>query len=319
MAALTVAGLLTAAGSAGAQPQPTISQVQAKLNKLTARENLLIQRYDKMNENLSSARQQLNLIHRQVGLDQAQVQAMHAQIAQIASAAYEDGPLTSQAALLTTASPRVILSQSAILVHLSTSRQQQLGAFLTAYRELVGAQQMAKRTEAGIAKLRRQLASQKRNLDKLIVQQKQLLANLTAQQQASLIGGGGGGGVYNGPTKTQGDKAVAYAYNQLGCPYVYGAAGPCSSGFDCSGLTMAAWAAAGVRIPRDSYGQASLPPVSLNNLQRGDILEFAGDTHVGIYVGGGYLIDAPQPGMRVEKVPMSSPWYAQNLDGAVRP
>jgi cell wall-associated NlpC family hydrolase len=112
---------------------------------------------------------------------------------------------------------------------------------------------------------------------------------------------------------------VAFAYNQLGCPYVFGGTGPCGSGFDCSGLTMSAWASAGVSVPRTSYGQATLPAVSLSNLQPGDILEFAGDSHVGIYVGGGMLIDAPQPGMNVEKVSLSSSWYAANLDAAVRP
>ncbi len=82
---------------------------------------------------------------------------------------------------------------------------------------------------------------------------------------------------------------------------------------------MSAWAYAGVSIPRTSYGQATLPAVSTSALQPGDILEFAGDSHVGIYVGGGMLIDAPQPGMNVEKVSLSSSWYSSNLDGAVRP
>ena len=112
---------------------------------------------------------------------------------------------------------------------------------------------------------------------------------------------------------------MAFAYNALGCPYVFGATGPCGSGFDCSGLTMSAWASAGVSIPRTSYGQATLPAVSTSALQPGDILEFAGDSHVGIYVGNNMLIDAPTPGMNVEKVSLSSSWYAANLDGAVRP
>jgi len=59
--------------------------------------------------------------------------------------------------------------------------------------------------------------------------------------------------------------------------------------------------------------------VSSSNLQPGDILEFAGDGHVGIYVGGGMLIDAPTAGQNVEKVALSSSWYASNFDGAVRP
>ena len=57
------------------------------------------------------------------------------------------------------------------------------------------------------------------------------------------------------PTNTNAGQAVAFAYNQLGCAYVYGATGPCSNGFDCSGLVMAAWASAGVSIPRDTYSQ----------------------------------------------------------------
>jgi cell wall-associated NlpC family hydrolase len=82
---------------------------------------------------------------------------------------------------------------------------------------------------------------------------------------------------------------------------------------------MSAWAAAGVSIPRISYDQMSqLPSVSLSALQPGDILGFAGNSHVGIYVGGGYVIDAPQTGQNVQKVALSG-WYQSELDGAVRP
>jgi cell wall-associated NlpC family hydrolase len=88
---------------------------------------------------------------------------------------------------------------------------------------------------------------------------------------------------------------------------------------------MSAWAAAGVSIPRDSYSQESgLPQVALapgnvtKYLQPGDILGFAGNSHVGIYVGHGKLIDAPNAGNRVQLIPLSG-WYLSTLDGAVRP
>ena len=91
---------------------------------------------------------------------------------------------------------------------------------------------------------------------------------------------------------------------------------------------MSAWASAGISIPRVSYDQMTqLPAVSLhtasgafteNYLQPGDILGFAGNSHVGIYVGSGYVIDAPVPGQYVQKVALSG-WYLSNLDGAVRP
>jgi cell wall-associated NlpC family hydrolase len=248
---------------------------------------------------------------------------MQDEIAQIASNVYENGAMSSVAALLTSGNPQTLLSQSAILTHLSTDQYQQLQQVITTERQLVGAHLMAKRSEQAVQQLQKQLGSQRASLNKLITQQKALLASLTPQQQQQQLGGGGtttgGGGHYTGPTGTQAQKAVAFAYSALGCPYVFGGTGPCGSGYDCSGLTMSAWAAAGVSIPRTSYGQATLPHVSTSNLQPGDILEFAGDGHVGIYVGGGMLIDAPQPGMNVEKVSLSSSWYSSNLDGAVRP
>jgi cell wall-associated NlpC family hydrolase len=82
---------------------------------------------------------------------------------------------------------------------------------------------------------------------------------------------------------------------------------------------MSAWAYAGVSIPRTSYGQATLPTVSRSALAPGDIIEFAGESHVGIYIGGGMLVDAPQPGMNVEKVSLNSSWYSSSYDFAVRP
>jgi cell wall-associated NlpC family hydrolase len=321
-AAIAAAGLLTMAGSAGAQPQPTASQVQAKLKKLTYKENWLVQRYDQANQNLASAHQRLRVVNTEVNKDAAAARSMQDQIAQIASNVYENGAMSSVAALLTSGNPQTLLSQSAFLTHLSTDQYQQLQQVITTERQLAGAHQMAKRTEQAVAALKKQLGSQRAALNKTIAQQKSLLASLTPQQQQQQLGGGGtttGRGGYTGPTSTQAEQAVAFAYNQLGCPYVFGGTGPCGSGFDCSGLTMSAWASAGVSVPRTSYGQATLPAVSLSALQPGDILEFAGDSHVGIYVGGGWLIDAPQPGMNVEKVSLSSSWYSGNLDAAVRP
>ena len=149
------------------------------------------------------------------------------------------------------------------------------------------------------------------------------LESLTTQQQATVAAAGVGAGgttsaVYTGPTATQGEKAVAFAYQQLGKPYVWGATGPGS--YDCSGLVQAAWASAGVSIPRVTYDQwAALPHISQAQLQPGDLLFYNGEGHVSVYVGGGYIIDAPRTGLTVQKIPMNTDWYAQTFDGAVRP
>jgi cell wall-associated NlpC family hydrolase len=111
---------------------------------------------------------------------------------------------------------------------------------------------------------------------------------------------------------------VAFAYAQIGKPYAWGATGPGS--YDCSGLVMAAWASAGVTIPRDTYGQwAGLPHVSESQIQPGDLVLYDSEGHVAMYVGGGSIIDAPHSGANVEKVAMSG-WYSlANADGVVRP
>jgi peptidoglycan DL-endopeptidase CwlO len=192
--------------------------------------------------------------------------------------------------------------------------------------QLAGVEQQMQRTEAGIATLKGQLASHKTALGKLIATEKATLDSLTVPQQQAVVSNSIGANgnstpqAYTGPTTTQADKAVAFAYAQLGCPYVYGGTGPCNLGFDCSGLAQAAWAAAGVQIPRDSYEQwAGLPHVPLSSIEPGDLLIYNAEGHVAIYVGGGYIIDAPQTGMNVEKIPMSTSWYADNLDGVLRP
>jgi cell wall-associated NlpC family hydrolase len=75
-----------------------------------------------------------------------------------------------------------------------------------------------------------------------------------------------------------------------------------------------------VSIPRVTYDQwASLPHVPLSNLEPGDLILYNGESHVAIYVGGGYIIDAPHTGAVVEKVSESTSWYASGADGAVRP
>jgi peptidoglycan DL-endopeptidase CwlO len=324
ISAAAAAGALAAVASvAGAAPQPSVGQVQKAVNKLTSQEDQAAQQYDQTEQQLSAARQRLTLVNQQVKTAQDRFRSMQQEIAAIASTAYENGTMTSMGAMFTSDNPQAVLNQASVLLQLSSDRSTQISQFIAAARELSSAQRSARRTEQAIATLDAQRLARKKSLGKSLGQQKAILATLTAQQQAqvtqtSTIGAGGSTtSTYSGPTSTQAEKAVAYAYSKLGDPYVYGATGP--STFDCSGLAQAAWAYAGVGIPRTTYEQvAALPAVSTSNLQPGDLLFFDGDGHVGIYVGGGYLIDAPQTGSNVEKVALSG-WYSANLDSAARP
>jgi peptidoglycan DL-endopeptidase CwlO len=321
-AAAFVAGALFAVtGSASASPAPTLGQVQAKLSKLETQFERLVQQYDQVQQQYNATHQRLQLVDKQLAGFNAQFSQLRAEVARIAVTAYEHGNINPSITLLTSGNPQQVLSKSSILLELSASDNARITQFLDAARQLTSARRLASRTQAGTQELKNGLAKRRTALAKLVSQQKVLVAQLTPAQQATT--GAGGPSVtqakYTGPTATQAQKAVAFAYGQLGCPYVFGGTGPCNSGFDCSGLTSQAWAHAGISIPRVSYDQWNLlPHVSQANLQPGDILVFNGAGHVGIYVGHGKLIDALHSGLPVELVPFSG-WYQQVYDGAVRP
>ena len=317
---------MVGASAAVAAPQPSVDQVQARINQLTSQFDKVTEQFDQASQQLSAAQSRLSQVHVHLNHANAQFETAQANVAQTAAAAFEDTGATSVAGVLTSGDPSVVLQQGSLLMELSGSRNAETQQLLTDASQLAGVEQEMQRTEAGIASLKSQLAAHKNSLGKLIATEQATLDGLTVPQQQTVqsnsIGANGSSApqTYAGPTGTQADTAVAFAYNQLGCPYVYGGTGPCHMGFDCSGLAQAAWASAGVQIPRDSYEQwAVLPHVPVSSIEPGDLLIYNGEGHVAIYVGGGYIIDAPQTGEDVEKIPMSTPWYADNLDGVLRP
>lgn len=108
------------------------------------------------------------------------------------------------------------------------------------------------------------------------------------------------------PVGASGSAAAAldFAFSQIGKPYIWGSGGP--EGYDCSGLTAAAFASAGVTLPRTSGAQASVgTPVSVSDLAPGDLVFFGSPIyHVGIYVGDGLMVHAPKPGDSVKVAKM---------------
>ncbi len=109
---------------------------------------------------------------------------------------------------------------------------------------------------------------------------------------------------------------VGIAMRYLGVPYRWGGASP--SGFDCSGLVMYAYAQIGVSLPHSSYAMYGMgTPVSIGELQPGDLVFFSGASHMGIYIGGGQFIHAPHTG-DVVKISSLSGYYASAFVGGRR-
>jgi len=154
------------------------------------------------------------------------------------------------------------------------------------------------------------------------------------EQLVSLIATGGGTSVSNGTgaagagqltesavPQTALNAMLTAAMSRRGMPYVWGAAGPTS--FDCSGLVQWSFRQAGILMPRVAADQAlSGPSVPVSQLQPGDLLFYHTDptdpgyiSHVAIYIGSGWMLQAPEPGLDVEVVPAD---FGSEFAGAVR-
>jgi len=326
-AVVAVFGLSTYAVTAGAAPQPTLSEAQAKVNQYNSQYDQANQEFDQAAQQAKQAQQKLALVDKQVAADEAQFTKLRGMVAQIAAASYESGDTTSVAGLLTSNDPNTVLNGASMLLEISGSRNQQVKELLAVVRQLRDSQQQAQRTGNALAAIEQQKKQNQQHASQLLTSAKAVLTSLTPQQQQTVAANTIGAGAttvttYTGSTATQGGKAAAFAVAeaQAGCPYVYGGTGPCGSGFDCSGLAQAAWASAGISIPRTTYDDwAQLPHISLSALEPGDLILYDGEGHVSVYVGNGMIVDAPHSGANVEEIPMNEGWYAQNTDGAVRP
>jgi cell wall-associated NlpC family hydrolase len=120
------------------------------------------------------------------------------------------------------------------------------------------------------------------------------------------------------PRPTLGQRAARLALEAVGTPYVWGGASP-ASGFDCSGLVSWAYQRLGVELPHSSYALFDRGRrVARSRMKPGDLVFFTGLGHVGMYLGQGRMVHAPQSGRNVEVVPLRGPYYGTRLIGARR-
>jgi cell wall-associated NlpC family hydrolase len=320
-------GLVAYSQDAGAAYKPTISQVQTQVNGLQSQIDQVGEQYDQVTQQVAAAKARLASVKKQDGHAEALFLGAQASLRRVAVASYETANQSSIVGLMTAGNPAQVLQQASLIEELGNADGAQVARYLATAQEVDTAQQNVQRTEEGIAQLQVQLTAKKSHLDKLLAQSQAELnsLNLQQQEQVALDDINGGSEIithatYTGPTDTPAGKAVQFAYDQLDCPYLWGGTGPCSPGFDCSGLMQAAWAAAGVSIPRTTYEQYdALPHVPKADLEPGDLVFFEDLGHVGMYVGHGLMIDAPSTGEVIRLHALDMQWYAGNYVGAARP
>jgi cell wall-associated NlpC family hydrolase len=318
-----------------AHAEPHVHRAETRVDRLAHRAEQVAGRYHHARVRVKQARTHLVTVRSKVRRERAEIQAARRKVAAAVVAQYQGEVLTSIA--------EVLLSddEQRLTEELTAARKRRHAGAVTADFALQtpwpdARQAVASRTLERVSRTKRQLAAEKAQLDRETLAAKELVVTLrkraaarasrsAARTAATTRSTASAGSSSPSPSSTPAATpapasggaaaAVRYALAQVGDAYVYGAAGP--SAFDCSGLTMAAWAQAGVSLPHSSSAQmGSGTPVSQSQLQPGDLVFYYSPvSHVGMYIGNGQIVNAENPSVGVKITGVNSMPYA----GAVRP
>ena len=310
--------------ASSAAPRLTLGQVEARVHALNEEAERITETYNSAREALAKLDVQRKVAADQLRRDQAALVAARSSISATAAYAYQSGGLGGVASLTDLSDPDTFLSSSAMLDEVARYQAAQVAAVAAAQHDVARASTQVIAKEQAAKKALAAITEDKSRIEGLLAQARSLLSSLRAADRARFDAANNANasamralrGSYNGPASGRAAVAVRFAYDQLGKPYQYGASGPGS--YDCSGLTMRAWGAAGVSLSHNAAAQqGETRYVSRGDLQPGDLVFFGSPAyHVAIYIGGGRIIAAPHTGDVVKIQSLSSmPSYS----GAGRP
>ena len=303
--------------------QTDVANAKAKLDSLNQQLEAIVEQYDAARVQLQQLQQKLAGAKQQMDQAQAAAEAARAELGKRAAEAY-----TGMGSQLDTLLGAQNFSQfSDRLEFMGALAQNDADLSTTADTARQKAEWAAQQYDAAVAKSLYEQTSANYQSYLAAVRAQQAAAATQASQDSSGStgssgGSSGGGGSYNPPPPnvSGAQRAIDAAKQVLGTQYVFGSASP-GVGFDCSGLTMWAWAQAGVSLPHSSAMQyAVLPHVDPSQMQPGDLLFFYSPiSHVALYIGGGMMIHARHPGPGGEVQEGSVAGYGTPVVGVARP
>ncbi|WP_207922841.1 C40 family peptidase [Micromonospora sp. KC606] len=300
---LTVAGLSAAliAPAAVARAEPSVAELTARIEKSSTELEQVVESYNKLNEEIKANKATAARLQAQIGPLEAQTARSRAEVGAMAATAYKTGGLRTARALLEPGGPTTLMDRLSTIDQLTRDRQERISGFTDNQRRLLDEKSRLDATLAREAAQARAMGNTRKKIERD-------LAKLYEMRRAAY--GRATEAPTPGPTaRPAGDApaapgnagaAVRYAYGAVGKPYAWGADGP--NGYDCSGLTSAAWRAAGKSLPHNTRMQwGVVAHISRAELRPGDLVFYRGLGHVALYVGGGQIIDAPSAGRNVLK------------------
>jgi cell wall-associated NlpC family hydrolase len=298
-------------GATTSQPMPSLKDLVAQAKALSNEINSLNQQYDGLRIQLTQAQTEAKVAEDTYVRDLSELGAGKLAVGELAAQSYMNGGLTTPLELLTTSSAQTLIGRAAFVQEL----QQENGDQVTQIAEGVAAAQRARASAEQQTDRAKQLAAQMAGKRRQAQGKINLLNSSVFKKAMAVFNQTGNYPNIAIPTaNTIGAQALRWALTRRGDPYVWGAAGP--SSFDCSGLVLWAYAKVGISLPHFTGDQWQMGVhVGRNQLEPGDLVFFYPDIgHVGLYIGNGLMVDAPDFGEDVQVQPVMWNVYV----GAVR-
>lgn len=297
--------------------EPAQEEVEQRVDELTEEADTLVQEYNEVEEDLEAAQTRLERLEEQVGEEEERYDELRGSITELATAAYQSDDLAALSTLLSADAPEDVVEHAADVTHLSESRRTKLDEFTGSAERLLELRAEAEEALEEAEERQEELEEKTEEVEEALAEQEDLLEAMMGEELTP-DGETDSETSYGGSASGNARTALDYAYAQIGTPYQWGGTG--NPGYDCSGLTMRAWNAAGVPMPRTTWGQAEAGQrVGRDALRPGDLVFFhSGLSHVGMYAGNDQMVHAPTTGRTVEVVPMAGYWD-QHFQFGVRP
>ncbi|MEU6554043.1 NlpC/P60 family protein [Streptomyces sp. NPDC046915] len=310
-ATIALAGAATATGFDGtghAAPQLTPAEVRAKVDKLYQEAEVATEKYNGVQEQADTAQRRLNTLRDQAARKQEKLNSARDALGSVATAQYRAGGIDPALQLMLSDDPDQYLDGAAFAERAGDRQAHAVARVRKRLREIEQLRGAAHVELTSLRSRQAELERQKKTVTGKLAEARRLLSQLPARDRTPAPPAADEA-IPTAPN-SRAAAAVAYAYQKLGSPYVWGATGP--HAFDCSGLAQAAYRSAGISLPRTTYAQINAGRrVSRSELAPGDLVFFySGISHVGIYVGNGQMIHAPNPSAPVRLAPIDEMPFA---------